>query len=203
MVSPQTPTFAGGSTSSGRAAATFWTPGYTRSALGDAGAQEGLNYIHDLIFKYKVWPNPATLTDPASLFASGRLGMYIEGNWVIPTLKTIKKFDWGVAPLAHNTHIYTGYYVDGWFVPKGAPHPDLSFDLIASFLDYQSEDYVVHQSDLGIPLLKSAAQKDANLLFNPLPKQGQNVWLDSINYGHTFPYSPIYNQLDPIITRKR
>ena len=30
---------------------------------------------------------------------------------------------------------------------------------------------------------------------------GQKVWLDSPNYGHTFPYSPIYSQLDPILAR--
>lgn len=45
------------------------------------------------------------------------------------------------------------------------------------------------------------AQKDANILFNPLPAAEQRVWLDSINHGHAFPYSPIYNQLDPILTR--
>lgn len=60
---------------------------------------------------------------------------------------------------------------------------------------------MVHQSDLGIPLLKSTAKTDASLLFNPLSAAEQKVWIDSISYGHTFPYSPIYDQLDPIISR--
>ncbi len=182
----------------------FLSPGYGRSTLGDRGAQEALNYIHDLIFKYGVWPNPQTYGDPnslSSLFVSGRLGMWIDGNWSLPLAKTIKKFEWGVAPLPHNTHVYTGYYIDGWFVPRGASNPQLSWDLISSFLSPQSEDYLVRQSDLGIPLLKEVAQKDANILFNPLPAAEQRVWLDSINHGHTFPYSPIYNQLNPILTR--
>jgi ABC-type glycerol-3-phosphate transport system substrate-binding protein len=129
------------------------------------------------------------------------LGMYIDGNWQLPALKTIKKFEWGVMPLPHNTKIVTGYYIDGWFVPKGAKHPDLSFDLIASFLDTQAEDFVVHQSDLGIPMLKSIAQKDSKILFNPLPAAEQKVWLDSIEHGKAFPYSPIYNQLDPVLSK--
>jgi len=179
----------------------FLSPGYGRSALGDPSAQEALNYIHDLIFKYEVWPNPETYSDPSSLFVSGRLGMWIDGNWSLPLAKTITKFEWGVAPLPHNTHVYTGYYIDGWFVPQGVPNPELSWELISSFLGPQTEDYVVRQSALGIPLLKEVAQKDANILFNPLPTAEQRVWLDSINYGHTFPYSPIYNQLDPILAR--
>jgi multiple sugar transport system substrate-binding protein len=179
----------------------FLSAGYGRSTLGDAPAQGALNYIHDLMFKYQVWPNPEAFKDPSTLFLSGRLGMYIDGNWQLPALKTITKFDWGVMPLPHNTHVYTGYYIDGWFVPRGAQHPDLSWDLIASFLGPETEDYVVRQSDLGIPLLKSVAQKDAQIMFNPLPRAEQQVWLDSINHGHTFPYSPIFNQMAPILSR--
>src|SRR5581483_5690304 len=96
---------------------------------------------------------------------------------------------------------YTGYYIDGWFIPRGVAHPELSWELISSFLGHQAEDFVVHQSDLGIPMLKAVAQQDSKLLFNPLPPAEQKVWLDSIDHGHTFPYSPIYNQLDPIISR--
>ncbi|HEY8282885.1 MAG TPA: sugar ABC transporter substrate-binding protein [Chloroflexota bacterium] len=179
----------------------FLSPGYGRSTLGDPAAQEALNFIHDMIFKYEVWPNPVAFNNSGNLFVSGRLAMTIDGNWQLPLFKTIKSFEWGVAPLPHHTHTYTGYYIDGWFMPKGVARPDLSWELIASFLGAQGENYVVQQSDLGIPMLKSVAEKDRSLLFNPLGTSGQQVWLDSISYGHTFPYSPIYNQLDPIIAR--
>jgi multiple sugar transport system substrate-binding protein len=179
----------------------FLSAGYGRCTLGDPAAQEALNFIHDLIFKYEVWPNPEAFNDPGSLFVSGRLGMVIDGNWQIPLFKTIKNFEWGVAPMPHNTHTYTGIYIDGWFVPKGVAHPDLSWELISSFLGTQGEEWVVQQSDLGIPLLKAVAKKDAAILFNPLGPAEQQVWLQSTNYSHTFPYSPIYNQLDPIISR--
>ncbi len=179
----------------------FLSSSYGHCTLGDAGAQDALNYLHDLMFKYEVWPNPETYKDLSSLFVSGRLGMFIDGNWQMPLLKTINKFEWGVAPLPHNTHIYTGYYIDGWFIPKGARDPELSWELLSSFLGHEAENYVVHQSDLGIPMLKAVAKQDSKLLFNPLPPAEQQVWLDSIGHGHTFPYSPIYNQLNPIIAR--
>lgn len=179
----------------------FLSPGYGRSTLGDLAAQEALNFIHDLIFKYQVWPNPVAFNNPGNLFVSGRLGMTIDGNWQIPLFKTIKNFEWGVMPLPHHKHTYTGVYIDGWFVPKGVPHPELSWELISSLVGLQAEDYVVQQSDLGIPILKSAAVKNKALLFNPLGPSGQQVWLDALNYGHTFPYSPIYSQLDPILAR--
>lgn len=105
----------------------FLSPGYGRSALGDPPAQQALSFIHDLIFKYGVWPNPEAFNDPGSLFVSGRLAMNIDGNWQLPLYKTIKDFEWGVAALPHNTHTYTGYYIDGWFVPKGVAHPELSW----------------------------------------------------------------------------
>ncbi len=182
----------------------FLSPGYGKVVLGEPGAQQALQYLHDMMFKYKVWPDPESLKSgagPGGLFTSGKVGMYLDGNWQMPTAKAIKDFEWGVAPLPHNTHVYTGYYIDGWFVPKGVANPELSWELISSFLGREAEDFVVHQSALGIPMLKSVAEKDAALLFNPLPPAQQRVWLDSPNFGHLFPYSPIYNQLDPIISR--
>lgn len=184
-----------------QAGSDFLSPGHDRVALVDPAAQEALSFIHDLIYKYEVWPNPQAYKDPGSLFVSGRLGMYIDGIWQLVTLKTIKNFEWGVAPLPRHKRIATGYYIDAWFVPKGVRNPELSVELLASIVGPQGEDWVVQQSDLGIPILKRAAQKNRALLFNPLKGAEQQVWLDSIKYGTGFPYTPIYNQLDPIISR--
>ncbi len=108
----------------------FLTPGYKQSALSTPAAQEALNFIHDLIFKYEVWPNPVAFNNPGNLFVSGKLAMTIDGNWQIPLYKTIKNFEWGVMPMPHNTKTYTGYYIDGWFVPpKGVARPDLSLGI--------------------------------------------------------------------------
>jgi len=106
-----------------------------------------------------------------------------------------------VAPLPRNKKIATGYYIDGWFVPKGAPNPELSWELISSFMSAQTEDYVAHQSDLGIPMLMSTAKKDANVLFNPLPPNEQKVWLDSPNYGHQFPWTPNFADIQQVLSR--
>jgi multiple sugar transport system substrate-binding protein len=182
----------------------FLNADHTKVTLETPAAIEGLQYLHDLIFKYQVWPNPETLKDyntVTGLFTSGRVGMYLDGMWQMPACKTIKRFEWGVAPLPHNTKIATGYYIDGWFVPKGAPHPDLSWELIASFLSPRTEDFVARTSDLGIPMLKSTARKDANILFNPLPVPEQRVWLDSPKYGYQFPWTPNFADINEVLAR--
>lgn len=182
----------------------FLSPDHSMCVVDSPQALEGWQYLHDLMFKYQVWPNPETLKTGntlTGLFTSGRVGMYLDGMWQMPTMKTIKNFEWGVAPLPHNKKIATGYYIDGWFVPKGAPNPQLSWELIASFMSAQTEDYLAHQSDLGIPMLKSTATKDANILFNPLPPKEQRVWLDSPNYGHQFPWTPNFADIQLVLSR--
>jgi len=182
----------------------FLSADHSKCVLETPQALEGLQYLHDLMFKYQVWPNPETLKNgvlTTGLFTSGRVGMYLDGMWQMPTMKAIKNFEWGVAPLPRNKKIATGYYIDGWFVPKGAPNPELSWELIASFMSAQTEDYLAHQSDLGIPMLKSTAQKDANFLFNPLPPNEQKVWLDSPNHGHQFPWTPNFADIQQVLSR--
>lgn len=189
----------------------WWTGGdflsadHSKCIVDSPQAVAGLQFLHDLMFKYQVWPNPETLkngTTESGLFTSGRVGMMFDGMWSMPTMKTtIKNFEWGVAPLPHDKKIATGYYIDGWFVPKGAANPELSWELIASFMSAQTENYVAHQSDLGIPMLKSIAKKDADSLFDPLPLAEQKVWLDSPNYGHQFPWTPNFADIQQVLSR--
>ncbi len=182
----------------------FLSADHSKCVLETPQAIEGLQYLHDLIFKYQVWPNPESLKNGAlmtGLFTSGRVGMYIDGMWQMPAMKAIKNFEWGVAALPRNKKIATGYYIDGWFIPKGAPNPELSWELIASFMSAQTEDYLAHQSDLGIPMLMSTAKSDASVLFNPLPPNEQKVWLDSPNYGHQFPWTPNFADIQQVLSR--
>ncbi|MEK6647275.1 MAG: sugar ABC transporter substrate-binding protein [Candidatus Firestonebacteria bacterium] len=68
-------------------------------------AIEALQFISDLINKYKVVPREAVTTGEMQsnvvqdYFANGKAGMFILGAWCIPRFREeIKSFDWDIAP---------------------------------------------------------------------------------------------------------
>lgn len=55
---------------------------------------------------------------PDQLFLSGKLGILIEGQWMMPGFSKIDKFKWGVAPIPMGTSgkAFTPNFVDTYVV---------------------------------------------------------------------------------------
>jgi multiple sugar transport system substrate-binding protein len=98
---------------------------------------EAMQWIADLPLKYKAGPLPADINaieqglgDP---FITGRVGLYLNGQWELQSLKTIgPKWQWGVAPLPWgpgkvNT---TPLYNDSWLLGKKAKQPEAGFEFL-------------------------------------------------------------------------
>ncbi len=73
----------------------------TRLALDSPAALQAFQWFVDLQVKEKVVPDAAAeaARDSESRFLDGTLGMFFNSRRPVPTLRTIKDFDWDVAPL--------------------------------------------------------------------------------------------------------
>jgi multiple sugar transport system substrate-binding protein len=71
-----------------------FTSDMTKITLDTAKAAPAIQYIEDLIFKYKVVP--VGEKSPIDDFKTGKVAMVIDGNWQLSGFSSVK-FDWGTA----------------------------------------------------------------------------------------------------------
>lgn len=65
----------------------------------DATFASTAQQLYDLIYKYKVAPNPKDNAQAGyQLFQAGQLGIYIEGTWMTAVFAETPKLDWAFAP---------------------------------------------------------------------------------------------------------
>lgn len=67
----------------------------------DEKTEEAMQFLQDLMFKYKVAPQMASVQSMGAdaMFASGNVAMYTTGNWVLSTLGKTCDFDWQTSVL--------------------------------------------------------------------------------------------------------
>ncbi len=170
---------------------------YTKCILNEAAAVEGLQFAQDMIRTDKSFLTPVQLGNDniAEAFQTGRVGMYLDGMWQMPSMVKIDKFKWGVAPVPLGKHRYTGIYVDAWVMPPGVKNPQESWRFLKYMAGAEAQNYLVDNSALGLPILKSVVKDRSNDLFKPLSTDEQRVWINAANYGHSFPYTAKWDEL--------
>lgn len=109
-------------------------------------AVEGIQFMMDLINKYKVTPGFVDMDSPAlrEIFIAGKLGMIEEGGWMTGIIEKSKApgFEYGIAvmPRGKTTGGFASY--DGsWTIPKTSGHPDAAWEFI-KFITSEEANYV-------------------------------------------------------------
>lgn len=119
---------------------------YDNTTFGDA-----MQWIADLALKAKVAPLPSDVNalkqgvgDP---FLTGRIGMYLNGQWETQALANLKpQWKWGVAPLPYGPgKVNTSpLYNDSFLLGKGSKAIDQGFDFLRYLtLDTPAENYAL------------------------------------------------------------
>jgi multiple sugar transport system substrate-binding protein len=121
----------------------FFRPeAYTTAVMGEPTIVNNTNidaiqFNVDLIHKYKVAPNQATLDAVSQIgdpFMTGRVAMVINGGWGFWAYKPAE-FRWGVAPIPYADNRQISLYVDPWNISAKSKHPDEAWELIKYITD--------------------------------------------------------------------
>lgn len=106
-------------------------------------AVETLQFLQDLVHKYKVSPVPVPSNDPGgprSLLTAGRAAMIVTGPWDIsPIHKGAPSLQLGLADPLTKVQKKTSFAGAGLFIPKKAKRPDLAWDLIKRLTTLEAE----------------------------------------------------------------
>lgn len=149
---------------------------YSQPTLTDPGVVEAVQFVGDLINKYKVTPSPAGL-DVWDLFSQGKLAMVGAGRWVINGWKAANFTDYAAVPWPSNGSSDTVFGGAGWGISTASENPELAFAAIKELIGQDTQAALANIGQ-GIPVLASVAgsadYKDSSPVAELLYQQAEN-----------------------------
>jgi len=150
-------------------------------------AAQGIQFLQDLIYKYKVMAQP-TPGGSGDLFENGQAAMEADGSWLVPS-HIAAGIDFGVAPLpAGPAGKATSVNPSGVVVYKGTKSPDAAWEFVKCYTGPTMQQLVA-QLKASMPVNKSVLATTYATSFD-----GGQVFADSLSYAHLKPSFRGYNE---------
>ncbi|GGD96705.1 ABC transporter substrate-binding protein [Paenibacillus nasutitermitis] len=148
-------------------------------------------WLHDLIYKEKVSPNPKDLDASVDPFVAGKVAMTVGGAWNFPVYRKIKDFDWDVAPMPTKDGVSKTYAgPDLLSIPKDSKNKEAAWKFMQfAIFDPKSQELL---RQTGLPMLKKDLEDESvvNEIASQKPEHFK-VFLDgAINNGTGYAFTP-------------
>lgn len=149
----------------------------TGCALNSPEAIAGAQFVSDLYEQKLIVPGDA---DGEALFNAGNVGMYFNGRWFAPGVRTNAKFAWDVAEMPQGKAKSTWLFWGPYLVNAKTVNPDAAWEVLKVLTSAEATSKV---AELGtnIPPRKDQAAVDAFLKATP-PANNQ-AYLDGVEYA--------------------
>ncbi len=177
--------------------ADFMDPEMTKCTMDTPEAIETLQFLRDLVWKYRVAPTPTDtqVMSASDMFMTGRLGMLAEGQWMIPAFKDIKNFSWGVLPYPRGKKgRATMIWADPYVIYTGSKNPEAAWKVIKFFVN-EGANALVDHGLMGTPVNKKIAQSRAKDLYEPLSQEDKQVWWNTLEYARSVIIPPNWEEI--------
>lgn len=163
----------------------YATPDGSKSLVNTPETKAGLQFMQDLIYKYKVCPTEAQAkqfgTADSAPIVAGKVAMTIGGLSFSNAFDTANpKVEYAIRPLPAGTKKVTHAFVNTWTIPKGAKNPDLSWRALEFFSGREGQQIAL-DTNMGLPATKEV-NTDQFLASNPDKK----YLLQSLEYAVPF-----------------
>lgn len=192
----------------------IFTPDGTRCILDSKEAIAGVQFFHDLIYKYRVMPSPieeATMataggwgTGTITQFGGGKGAMALGGRWWLCTLRTYNNLhlDAMEAPFL-KYKVYAGYGRAS-VINRNSPRRQEALNFLLYLASQPYNNLINDQADALAPVVKYC-QTDHYMNNPQFPDEKYNgVWRDAIEHGMPREVSPfVNNQLAERIYNKQ
>lgn len=169
------------------------------SNFGDPNMLAYKTWVHDLIWKEKVSPNPKDVDSKVDPFASGKVAMSFQGTWNFPVYRDIKDFDWDIAPTPTKdgkSKTYAG--PDMISITKDSPNKAAAWKFVeyAVFSD-EGQDVL---STTGIPIRSTDLQDETKIAEIAKQKPAHyKVFVDgAMNNGVGYGFTPDFAEMNRI-----
>ncbi len=159
-----------------------------RCLINSDKAVKGLQFMVDLVHKYKVAPSNEDSANMLNnkLFIQGKIATYAGGSWAgdIWFDKEIKDFEWDVAPLPKGPERRASMLAGAAYAALSrSRHPDEAWLLVEWMTNADFQSQAAHRTQI-IPARKSVADEYLKI---DRPPRNKQVFLDAIADSWTSP----------------
>lgn len=146
----------------------------TECTLDSAQAIETIQFLYDLVYKYKVAPNPSSGMDTSNLFMNDQVGMWGSGRWMISTYANNNFEDYDIQALPVLETRQSSFGSGSFPVLSSSKHPyeAMLFSSWLSASEFSQETFLKTDS---VPSRNSVMEK---ILPEMLPENGM-AWRDA------------------------
>ncbi len=176
----------------------------TKAQLTETPNIDTLQFLQDLMWKYHVWPSAQESTQGAgTMFLTGKIGMYINGPYFIPSLLAGNKkggtVKWNVAAIpAGSKGRWTRDPSDSIAVWKGSKQQEASWNFV-EFAAGTTGQQIIGTGGRGVPVRKAVARSKEFLV----QSNGINwkVFVDAVDHEGIQAVTDVWPQVDSTMTQ--
>jgi multiple sugar transport system substrate-binding protein len=173
----------------------YLTDDMADSNLNNPKVAETIQYMADLVLKYKVSPNPKGW-DEQGQFLAGNVAMRTCGRWCIAGLLQNKFTDYDLVYQPHKSgSILTDAGTDGWGVCSKSKTPNEAFTVAAAL---SGPEISLAMTKLGgnIPALKSVAAMPEFAQYGP---KNTAIFFESLSGAKALQAPTNFNIIEPLV----
>jgi multiple sugar transport system substrate-binding protein len=173
-----------------------------RLTLDSPATREALQWFVDLQMKHHVVPNMVQekAEISASRFLRGTMGMFLDSRRGVPLYRTIKTFDWDVAPLPRGKKPAGILHADGYFMASASRNKAAAWRFI-EFANSPPGQTIVAQTGRTVPSLRAVAESPAFLDSAQKPRSSR-VFLDVIPHIRAVPVMEIWPDIEAQVSQE-
>jgi multiple sugar transport system substrate-binding protein len=152
-----------------------------KCVMDSAETTEGMQYVVDLMHRWKVAPTAKELADrnlgTNGFGLTGKIGMVFNAIYFLPTYRKVDLFEWDVAPIPKGKKgRATTNPTSGLAMWKGTRNPDATWAFMRHLISEESERTYVTEGINGMPVNKAAAQL---ILQDSRPPKNKQLYFDA------------------------
>ncbi|MCX7918195.1 MAG: sugar ABC transporter substrate-binding protein [bacterium] len=161
----------------------------TKCTIDDQIVMNAIQWVADLRLVHKVSPDPAQLAYETvdDMFVAGKIAMNINGHWLVPKYRAIKKFRWNVASMPTGKVGKAAINFGSCYaIPAGTKHPDAAWKLLKFYASIPIAKRFV-SFGYFTPANKLIAYSP-EFLNSGLPPANEKAFLEAMHYTVSYPF---------------
>lgn len=166
--------------------------------LDQPAAVGAIQYLVDLVQKYKVAPQPTVMAQQSEtqLFMAGKVAMMPGGPWNVGIFEPIKTFQWDIAPLPKGKQRACVIHGSAYCLGSSTKYAEQAFQ----FIDWMATSKTANKMmvDDITPGTTWGAQEWAAAT----PPSNRKAFSDAIAYSHEYPSTLYTNEWSDKVTKQ-
>jgi len=172
----------------------------TKCTMDTKNAINAIKFRQDLVYKYKIMPNPTQLSaiggvGTSEMFLSGQVAMFFSGIWKTPMFRKITEFDWDISQFPKGPDTKQAWFVgggSGYGIMKTSKHQNEAWQFV-TYLAGEEGQKQLAQTGLAQPAITEMAS--SKYFLDDQKPQNKKMLIKAANYIIYTPFTPMWSDM--------